>query len=286
MKLNLFALLAASLLLCACNKDENEQKEVRNYDSYNPPHEGMMMDAAYITKLELYIMDKEILWLSGFYIPAVYLNEYTRKDREPLFSDFSSVKMYAVFEKSGNGIPNDTSQIAKNINNLVYDWFFSKTDFILEQYRQSQIPSEWPVFFTSYINEGVQLTCDKVLFGQQPGEDLSQHFKVTPPYYYLPVGREQPGVQYSFVDEDTLRAGVPMPDFFTKDSWMQSAYLIRFIDEPSERYDNLTFTIKFPASLEHVREFCTSKYEGKNAPMRVTDTTFTASFKAKFNWDE
>jgi len=285
MKKLLLATLAACLLLCACNKDENEQNTDVILNMTQPPYEGMMMDAAYITKLELYIMDKEILWLSGFNIPAVFVNEYTRKDREPLFSDYSSVKMYAVFEKNGNGIPNDTSQIAKNINDLVYDWFFGKTDFIMEQYKQRTAPKEWPLFFTSYVNGGVQLTCDKVLFGQQPGEDLSQHFKVTPPYYYLPVGREKPRVQYSFDDEDTLRAGVPMHDFFTKDSWLQYSYLIRFMDEPSERYDELTFTIKFPASLEHVREFCTSKYKGENAPMRVTDTTFTASFKAKFNWE-
>lgn len=285
MKILVLAIVAASLLLSACNKDENEQSHDIILDAEQPPHEGTMMDAAYITKLELYIMDEEILWLSGFDIPAVYVKDYMRKNREPLFSDYSSVKMYAVFEKNGNGIPNDTSQIAKDINDLVYDWFFSKTDFIMEQYRQSDIPSQWPLFFTSYVNGDVQLTCDKVLFGQQPGEDLSQHFKVTPQNYYLPAGREQPRVQYSFENQKQLLSGVPMADFFTKDSWMQRDYLIRFMEEPTERYDELTFTLTFPASLEHVREFCTSKYKGENAPMRVTDTTYTASFTAKFNWN-
>ena len=284
MKKLLLAIVAASLLLFSCHKDENGQHQDFLLNMQQPI-EGMMMDAAYITKLELYIMDKEILWLSGFDIPSVYVNEYTRKNREPLFSDYSSVKMYAVFGRNGNGIPNDTSQIAKDINDLVYDWFFGKTDFIMEQYKQRTEPKEWPLFFTSYVNGGVQLTCDKVLFGQQPGEDLSQHFKVTPPYYYLPVGREQPWVQYNFKDEDQLRSGVRMTDFFTKDSWMQFSYLIGFMDEPTERYDELTFTLTFPASLEHVREFCTSKYKGENAPMKVTDTTYTASFTAKFNWN-
>lgn len=202
----------------------------------------------------------------------------------PLFADYSSVKIYAVFDKHGNGLANDTTQAAIDINNLVRDWYRQRTDFILEQYKQSTRPG-WPIFFTAYINGGVQLTCDKVLFGQQPGEDLSHHFKVTPPYYFLPVGREQPQVQYNFEDENQLIAGIRMTDFFTKDSWMHFSYLIRFMEEPTERYDELTFTLKFPASLEHVSDFVTSAYIGENAPMQVTDTTYTASFTAQFSWE-
>jgi len=279
MKYLLIITMAVCLLLCACNKDANEQLP-NDPAGYYLSSEGLMMDGQSIKELELYIIEREITNLSGFNIPAFYTNEYTYKQKEPVFADYSSVKIYAIFEHQGSIFVNDTT-----FNHLIVDWYNRRTDFILAQYRQRTAPMEWPLFFTSYVNGDVQLTCDKVLFGHQPGEDLSQHFKVTPPYNYLPVGREQPRVQYSFDNRKQLLSGVPMADFFTKDSWMQSAYLIRFIDEPSERYDDLTFTLTFPASLEHVKEFCTSKYKGENAPMKVTDTTYTASFTAKFNWN-
>ena len=288
MKKLFYSFMALSLLLCACDKDEKDQDNIRHFDAQNVPETGMMLDAACITKLQLFCMETEVLFLSGFNIPAMYNNNYTRKQKEPLFANYSSVKMYAVFDKNGNGFANDSAQVARTINDLVFDWYCRRTDFILEQYNKEvsyENPIEWPTFFTSYVNGDVQLTCDKVLFGQQPGENLNKHFMVTPPYYFLPVGRETPNVQYGFTDSDQLRAGVRMPDFFTNDSWMQFSYLIRFIDEPTERYDEITFTMTFPASLEHVREFVTSKYKGENAPMRVTDTTFTASFKAKFKWE-
>ena len=288
MKRIILVTVALSLLLCACSKDEQEQSSDIILNSTQPPIKGMMIDAACLTKLQLFCMEREVLFLSGFNIPAMYYNNYTRKQKEPLFANYSSVKMYAVFDKNGNGFISDTTQIAKTINDWVYDWYCRRTEFILEQYNKKQSsenPRVWPTFFTSYVNGDVQLTCDKVLFGQQPGENLSQHFTVTPPYYFLPVGRDTPKVQYGFTDSDQLRAGVRMPDFFTKDSWMQFSYLIKFIEEPTEQYDEITFTLTFPASLEHVREFVTSKYKGENAPMRVTDATFTASFTAKFNWE-
>ena len=58
------------------------------------------------------------------------------------------------------------------------------------------------------------------------------------------------------------------------------------MEEPTERYDELTFTLTFPASLEHVRDFVTSAYIGENALMQVTDTTYTASFTAQFCWEK
>ena len=66
---------------------------------------------------------------------------------------------------------------------------------------------------------------------------------------------------------------------------LKYCYLIKNLEEPTERYEEVTFTLTIPASLEHVRDYVTSAYEGENAPMKVTDATYTASFTVKFNWE-
>lgn len=272
-------------MLCACSKSESGQQEEPFVPVTPPPVFGMMFDAAEIKGMQMSCYMFNTAWksdasgLDGHY-------KYSVKQYGEKFRNYKLVGIYVGVDRGGNGLSNDTTKIAKDINNLVWDWYYSKTDFMMEEWNKRNTTDGWPLFFTAYINGNVQLSCDKGLFGQLPGEDLSPHFKVWPANIgCLPIGREKPEMLYGCEDHEQLQSGVPMPDFFKKDTWMQFGYLIGFMDEPTERYDEITFTLTFPASLEHVREFVTSKYKGENAPMRVTDTTFTASFKAKFNWE-
>lgn len=283
MKKALYFAFAMSVLLFSCNKDEKEEGREGGKNFIDMPLEGLMVDAGEIAELQLYGLQKTI-FISGFDIPAVYRDEVKDKG-ELVFPDYQSIRLYAWFVRHGYGLIEDSAKATKIIR-MERDYYYHKTDFILEQYNKLQTPVEWPLLFTAYVNGDVTLTCDKTFFGQEPGENLSQHFRVSPAYGCVPIGRgENPEMLYSFNDIEKLFTGICMTDFFKKDSWMQYGYMIKFIDEPTERYDEITFTLTFPASLEHVREFVTSKYKGENAPMRVTDTTFTASFKAKFNWE-
>jgi len=52
------------------------------------------------------------------------------------------------------------------------------------------------------------------------------------------------------------------------------------------RYDELTFTLTFPTTREHIHDYAINMYNGENKPMKLTDDTYTASFKAKFKWVE
>ena len=286
MRKALYFVFAMSVLLFSCNKDEKEEGREGGENAMDMPLEGLMMDAGEIAELQLYGLQKAV-YMSGFDIPAVYRDEVKDKG-ELVFPDYQSIRLYAWFVRHGYGLIEDSAKATK-ILRMERDYYYHKTDFILEQYNklyQLQTPVEWPLLFTAYVNGDVTLTCNKTLFGKDSGKNLSQHFMVSPAYCCVPIGRgENSEMLYSFNDIEKLSTGICMTDFFKKDSWMQSAYLIRFIDKPTERYDELTFTLTFPASLEHVREFCTSKYKGENAPMRVTDTTYTASFTAKFNWN-
>jgi hypothetical protein len=56
------------------------------------------------------------------------------------------------------------------------------------------------------------------------------------------------------------------------------------LEEPEEKYENLTFKITFPASIEHACEYVTSVYEGKTETLRITDETFTDECSIKFDW--
>jgi len=282
----LLATLAASLLLCACNKDEKEQiPENQHINAFNPPRMNGL-DAAYLLKIEMYCMEYKRNWVNGGEALTSQYNEYASRYGDK-FTDYKTLGIYVGTYKAGNGIANAYTTSERYINDMVMDWFDRRVDFMREEWERNGDPTGcWPTFYTAYVNGDVRLTCDKVLFGQQPGEDLSGHCKVRPSDIgCLPIGRENPKFLYGYNDHKLLETGVPMTDFFKKDTWVQFAYLIGFMEEPTERYDDLTFTLTLPTSVEHVREFCTSKYEGKNAPMRVTDTTFTASFKAKFNWE-
>lgn len=281
MKRIIFVVLTMTLALMSCNKDDvNQENEIGGIDM-NPV--GMMADAGCITGMRLCCMEKEILWLLGFDIQAVYRHDYTDKGIEPVFDGYQSVRIYAEFDRNGNGLSND-ERVDKGINNLVREYFNSRSGFIIDAYNNLQKPVQWPFFYTSYINGDVALTCDKVLFGHQPGDDLSSHFVVIPANSCLPVGWEQPHMQYSFGDADKLLDGICMADFFLKESWVQFEYLIKFSEIPQEQYDEVTLTLSLPVSREHVREYCTSAYNGENAPMHITNVTYTSSVKIKFDW--
>ena len=287
MKKLFLATLAVCLLLCACNKDENEEGREDGGNAMNMPVEGLMIDAGEIAGLQLYGLQKAV-YMSGFDIPAVYRDEVKDKG-ELVFPDYQSIRLYAWFATGGYGLIEDTAKATK-ILRMERDYYYHKTDFILEQYYnyyKLQRPVEWPLLFTAYVNGDVTLTCNKTLFEQEPGENLSQHFKVTPAYCCVPTGRgENPEMLYSFNDIEKLSTGICMTDFFKKDSWMHYCYMIKFIDEPTERYDDITFTLTFPTTREHIRDYAINLYNGENKPMKLTDDTFTASFNAKFNWEE
>lgn len=282
MKKILYFTFAISVLLLSCNKDEKE--EGKNFNDM--PLEGLMMDAGEISELQLYGLKKAVS-MSGFDIPAVYRDEV--KDKGKLvFPDYQSIRLYAWFIRHGYALIEDSAKSTKIIR-MERDYYYHRTNFILEQYKifnQRQTLTEWPLLLTAYVNGDVTLTCDKTLFGQEPGEDLSQHFIVSPTYGCVPIGRgDNPEMLYSFNDIEKLFTGICMTDFFKKDSWMQYGYMIKFADKPSEQYSDITFTLTFPTTREHIRDYAINMYNGENKPMKLTDDVYTASFKAEFNWE-
>ena len=284
MKRVLYLVFAMSVLLLSCSKDEKEEGREDGENFIDMPLEGLMIDAGEITELKLYGL-KNAVNMSGFDIPAIYRDEVKDKG-ELVFPDYQSIRLYAWFVRHGYELIEDSAKATKIIR-MERDYYYRKTDFILEQYYKLQTSVEWPLLFTAYVNGDVTLTCDKILFGLEPGKNLSEHFMVSPAYGCVPIGRgENPEMLYSFNDIEKLSTGICMTDFFKKDSWMQYGYMIKFKDKPSEQYSDITFTLTLPTSREHIRDYAINMYNGENKPMKLTDDTYTASFKAKFKWVE
>lgn len=285
MKRVLFFVFAMSALLLSCSDDDIEKG--KDYDLNCPPAPkvGMMMDAGEISRLDLYGLQRRVGF--DFNIPSVYYYEVKEKG-VPVFPNYQSVRLYAWFVTHGKSVSVGDTVKARRIFDLKKDYYRRKTDFILKQYNdqyKNGYYMTWPWLFTSYVDGDVTLTCDKTLFGQEPGQNLSEHVLVFPAYCYVPIGRgENPKTLYFIDDAEKMDSGFRMTDFFQKDTWMQHVYMMKFMEEPEERYDEVTFTITFPAAIEHTYEYIVSMYEGKNEPLQTTEETFKAEYTVKFDW--
>lgn len=140
------------------------------------------------------------------------------------------------------------------------------------------------MFLTSYINGKVTMTCDKKLFGQEAGTDISSHFSL----YYSSnpcmmcgvIGEEMPRMQYEWGEEMPTE----LDKFFLKGSWLQKEYLMKFRDIPEEKYDELTMTINFPLKDAKWYEYFRDKYRGNTPELKIEERSMSAKCKLTFIW--
>ncbi|MDO4477385.1 MAG: hypothetical protein Q4B93_05470 [Clostridia bacterium] len=139
----------------------------------------------------------------------------------------------------------------------------------------------WYPFYSAYTDGEVTLTCDKKLFGEEPGTNLTKYFTVFGAYYCLPIGIENTKMYCNF--------GEQMPEtldkfFLSKETWLRDDYKLKFTQNPQEKYDSLTFTITMPIIREHVRDYVAAQYFGKEPDSLFTHRVFKSDCLIKFDW--
>lgn len=138
-------------------------------------------------------------------------------------------------------------------------------------------------FYFAYVDGTPAITCDKKLFGLEPGTNLSKYFEVFIDENHhiccIPQGIENPNLLYKFGDE------LPkvMNEYFSDKSWISDMYYIRLIDKPTEEYDELTFHLSFPLIVEHTTDYVIEQFKGGKPERKFSKRVLEADCHIVFN---
>lgn len=263
-------MLAALVMttIVACDKDEETIGDVPQ-----PDLTGLMLDGGGIKGIDMCCVTNEI--------PK---DDYAVKT----LTDYPSLNLNVKLSYVGGNVyqPEFTEQQIQEWLDRVkmeHEYYKKKTLFIQQEYRSDTLHHYewgWPHFFTAFVNGEVSITCDKTLFGLEPGENLGKYFSITAPTDCLPVGIENPYLLYEIGEE----MPETVADFFQMKSWILNKYWIKLTSIPEEQYDELTFKITFPMTVEHTCLYIASQYRGTNEELKREDKVFEAECLVKFNW--
>ena len=263
-------LLLTGLFLASCQKDE---------DSTVPPAPippPVLVDGGSISSINLYCLEKNReppleIWYNYFPKTKI-IEDYSNiqlcvmVDTDiPLRESEDSVEMSAINKMEANY---HRERISTVLNISKDDAYYIDKGYILDGY------------LTAYVNGEVTLTCDKTLFGETPGTNLSKYFFILGGAAFVPIGIENPEMHY-FDDASS----VMMNDNFVDEAWLYHGYAMELNTIPLEQYDSLTLHLSIPMTIEHVRDYMMSTYRGDSIGPRFTDQIFEADCLIKFKWD-
>lgn len=235
-----------------------------------PNREGLLIDGGRISKVGLYCLEYNPVYDAWFnYYPKVKtLNDY---------SDIASFCLWLHDERWVYTTDNLEEMMA--ITSLEEDYCRKKSSFILDVYKQKNKPG-WPDFYTAYTNGEVTITCDKVIFGEAPGTNLTKHFVIYGPDNgcIIPMGVESPESHYTFFENPATL----MSERFPVGVWLQPKYTMQFQTFPEEKYESITLRLTMPLIIEHTTEYAVETYKGKNPTPKFTEEVFTAECPIKF----
>lgn len=271
------------ILLCAaftsCKKDETEIDNDKSV-GLNIDHTGYFANGGTTAKMNMFCLD--VPYPSGIGIDPGTYYEMIKTIEDYSKMEFVVEREYKSFI-SPTYLPEEEWQKRRAISKIEKEYLTDKAKFVYDVYLDNidKYRNGWPVFYTAYTNGDVSITCDKVLFGEEPGSNLSKYFTIRPKTDCLIAGKDSTRFLYKFPDEMPTR----MDKYFSvKETWLSSEYCLRFASSPEEKYDELTFKLSIPLLIDDVHEYAVSLYNGTNEPMKTTERTFEAECKVKFNW--
>jgi hypothetical protein len=265
----LILFLCASLF-AACQKDDivkiNDVDERIPGNLPEPERDGLMYDGRNINTYILYCIDSP-------------MHKYDESVKT--IDDYSKMRL-SLEEKYQSRELNINDQERIPVARMRDDYYRQKTAFIYNEYmiHFDKALNGWVFFLTAYINGEESITCDKVLWGEEPGTDLKKHFLIQSYACCMPVGIENPKLLYNYGEMPES-----MSDFCPMEAWLQEEYDLILCSEPEERYDELTFTLTLPVKIEHTYDYILAKYRGdEDAELKTTEEVFTSQCTVKFNW--
>ena len=265
-----FLLLFIALCLASCQKDEDSTVPL------TPIPPPVLVDGGSVSSINLYCLEKDReppleIWYN-YYPKTKTVKDYSNiqlcvmVDTDiPLRESDDSVEMSVINKMEANY---HRERISNVLNISKDDAYYIDKGYILDGYM------------TAYVNGEVTLTCDKTLFGETPGTNLSKYFIILGGAEFVPIGIENPEM-HDFDDASS----VMMNDNFVDEAWLYHGYAMELNTIPLEQYDSLTLHLSIPMTIEHVRDYIMSTYRGDSIGPRFTDQIFEADCLIKFKWD-
>ena len=259
----LLALIFSGLVSCQSDEDGTD-KEL----SFNLDTTGVLFDGGGISNVSFYCVPRHKIENGVQFLPTE-----TVKDYNEILLDIQIHTERSGFYTADTAVNNAISRLAMK-------YCKEKSSFIVDEKKKYE-SSDWTEFFTAYINGEVMITCDKVLFGEEPGANLCEHFGVHQGTRCLPVGIDNPILLYNYGDQ----MPTVMSDYLPIGAWVQPYYFLEFDSQPSERYDSITLHLTLPLLMEHVRDYAVELYRGNNSGKIYTEEVFKADCTICFNWE-
>ncbi len=269
----LCTIITTGIMSCDNDEIDTDNKQTEEPCSFYLNPEGTLIDGGRISDAGLYCIDSHRAGFGG-----LNLEYYLRTKTVSSYTDF---KLCILIHTNGGSYYTDDINEMIAIEELEKAYDKEKSSFILDAYKEyQQQPVGWPNLFTAYVNGDVSITCDKTLYGEAPGTNLSKYFSVIYESKCIPVGVENPKLLYNFGEELPTN----MANLFVKESWLQPKYFLQFNCQPSEKYEELTFHLTMPILIEHSRAYAVAQYKGAHLASKYTESVFESDCLIKFDW--
>ncbi len=113
------------------------------------------------------------------------------------------------------------------------------------------------------IAEGTRIYADRVLWGREAGEDLSDMFLIPRYFNHNPIIASYPEFSVLYTPEDKFPA--TFRDFTSKRIALngigQILVDLSFVEIPPEDFDTVTFTVEIPVDIEYFFDYAPEIYE-------------------------
>lgn len=150
----------------------------------------------------------------------------------------------------------------------------------LKSYFEANIAPATDAYFIMtnvYMRRTPEVYADKVLFGKNPGENLSSFFR-----YVGGTPFKCTGPDYKVVDT-RLPQRFPLVEFFSAGTMMPFMFFLQSTEIPEELSvdDNVNLTFVFPVTIEHYWSWLLEQYNNPNAEesFEDVDMILTANLK-------
>lgn len=275
-KLKPLALFFMGIALASCQSDEQLPPEGIGID-VTRRDVCELLDGGKISDIKLYCLNAN---------EHLYGEDWFEKySRTKVVKDYSEITMLIDVEQNASSLnvfnnKEDNDQLSSR--RLAF--YKDKCDFIVndcESHDTSDTQHSYPVLFSAYINGEVRITCDKTLFGENPGTDLKKHFACISSQVCQPAGVLNPKLLRGYGDPPATA----LDETFADEVWLGTQYFFQFNKNPEERYDKITLHLEMPIKSELVNEYLAAEYKGNSSVDRYKDTVYEYDCKIMFDWD-
>ena len=166
-------------------------------------------------------------------------------------------RFFIVFTRTGNREPFGVEHGSEEQKR--YEEIMSELSEGIKNYLEQKQYEIRPEFFFAGIKDGARITADKKLFGRDTGSDLGDMFVLDIPPSSK-IGVTYPDFRV-FKDYNENSSSITFSDFFLSGTALSFSYVFYayYAEQPSEEYNEVTFTIEIPIECEYMQQIIYGK---------------------------